>query len=208
MPDFSLEDKTNHTHIMGMDEVGRGPWAGPVVAAGVIIPQEIRREPFIAELNDSKKLSKAKREKLFSIITETCTYGIGIINPEIIDHMNILKASFLAMERAYDQVQSPIESLLIDGNQTPDFVLKRALKAQTVIEGDSLSASIAAASILAKVTRDRIMADLHNEHPHYGWDTNSGYGTKAHQTGLDQFGITPYHRKSFSPIAKRLAKVS
>ncbi len=202
MPDFSLENECPHDFIIGIDEVGRGPWAGPVVAASVYIPKAIWLEPFITELNDSKKIPEKKRHLLFKEITSKCIYGIGIVSPEDIDRLNILQASLFAMEKSVDSLKITPGYALIDGNKAPSFNARDGLQTQTVIKGDSISNSIAAASIIAKVTRDQIMKELHTQYPHYGWDTNSGYGTKKHQEGLVSNGITNHHRKSFAPIKK------
>lgn len=204
MPDFHLEDSCGYDMVVGIDEVGRGPWAGPVVAASVFIPKEIRKSPFILELNDSKKLSKPTREKLFHIITNECMYGVGIVPPEKIDEINILQASFLAMEQSLEAMTTSCSYALIDGNKAPALEKFPSLIKQCVVKGDSISNSISAASIVAKVTRDKIMEDLHDQTPYYGWNTNSGYGTKAHQDGLAEYGITDHHRKSFAPIKKLL----
>lgn len=205
MPDFSFEDSCGYDMVVGIDEVGRGPWAGPVVAASVFIPKEIRKSPFILELNDSKKLSKPTREKLFHIITHECLYGVGIVSPKKIDEINILQASFLAMEQSLEALTPSCAYALIDGNKIPEFKTFPHLQKQAIVKGDSHSNSIAAASIVAKVTRDKIMEDLHQQTPYYGWNTNSGYGTKAHQDGLEKHGITDHHRKSFAPIKKLLS---
>lgn len=213
MPDFSLEQKfqNNQNCIIGIDEVGRGPWAGPVVASAVCIPKEIQALDFVNDINDSKKLSFKKRETLFDLINEHCFVGIGIIAPKVIDSVNILQASFLAMDDALNNLVKTNLAIsnkeivsLIDGNKKPNLKLCTPQNSHAVIKGDSISTSIAAASIIAKVTRDRIMADLHETYPHYGWNTNSGYGTKVHIEGLDNHGVTEHHRKSFKPIKLRI----
>ncbi|MBR6232085.1 MAG: ribonuclease HII [Alphaproteobacteria bacterium] len=205
MPDFSFEKKLNRTGlIVGLDEAGRGPWCGPVVAACVGW-QDFQCPPDLAnQINDSKKLTPQKREILFDqIISATPVWGIGQASAKEIDEINILQASFLAMRRALDEVIKkgfkPI-TVLIDGNRLPDWDVEK----YALIGGDGKSLSVAAASILAKVTRDRIMTELAQKYPYYGWEKNAGYGTKAHQEGLAKYGITPEHRQSYAPIRKIL----
>jgi len=190
-PDFSIES-TYTGIIAGVDEAGRGPWAGPVVAAAAIL--DFANIP--TGIDDSKKLSAEKRETLFAIITQSCDYGVGIASVEEIDGLNILGATKLAMRRAVEGLKTTPAIALVDGNSSPGL----ACKTKLVIGGDAKSLSIAAASIIAKVTRDRIMCELACEHPYYGWESNAGYGTKKHQDGLAKFGVTPHHRKSFRPI--------
>ena len=176
--------------ICGVDEAGRGPLAGPVCAAAVILPPHIE----IPGLNDSKKLTDKKRRELFPVIKEQAiAYGIGLAGHEEIDRINILQATYLAMERAIAQLSVKPELVLIDGNRAKDF----GLPVQTVIKGDSLSASIAAASVLAKVTRDDLMLDAAKDYPQYAFDVHKGYGTKAHYEALTTHGPSPIHRMSF-----------
>ena len=176
--------------ICGVDEAGRGPLAGPVCAAAVILPPHVE----IPGLNDSKKLSDKRRRELFPLIKEEAVaYGIGIATHEEIDEINILQATYLAMERALEALSVKPELALIDGNRAKDF----GLPVETVVKGDSRSASIAAASILAKVTRDDMMLELANTYPQYGFEIHKGYGTKAHYAALDAHGISPIHRMSF-----------
>ena len=176
--------------ICGVDEAGRGPLAGPVCAAAVILPPHAD----IPGLNDSKKLSDKRRRELFPVIKETAVaYGIGIATHEEIDEINILQATYLAMERAIRALSVKPELALIDGNRARDF----GIPVETVVKGDSRSASIAAASILAKVTRDDMMLELADTYPQYGFEIHKGYGTKAHYTALDEHGISPIHRMSF-----------
>ena len=176
--------------ICGVDEAGRGPLAGPVCAAAVILPPNLE----IPGLNDSKKLSDKKRRELFPIIQEQAlAYGIGYADHREIDEINILQATFLAMERALAQLKIKPELALIDGNRQKDF----GISATTVVQGDSLSASIAAASVLAKVSRDGIMLKLDEEYPQYGFGVHKGYGTKAHYEAIAQFGPSPIHRMTF-----------
>ena len=176
--------------ICGVDEAGRGPLAGPVCAAAVILPKHLE----IPGLTDSKKLTDKKRRELFPLIQEQAVaYGIGLASQEEIDEINILQATFLAMERALSQLDVRPDMVLIDGNRERDF----GVPVQTVIKGDSLSANIAAASILAKVTRDNLMVELAKQYPQYGFEIHKGYGTKAHYEALRQYGASPIHRRSF-----------
>ncbi|MAF68019.1 MAG: ribonuclease HII [Micavibrio sp.] len=199
MPDFLLED-TYEGKVCGIDEVGRGPLAGPVVSACVYIPANVRDRGFIAGLNDSKKLSLKKRESLFEEIIAHCVYGIGLATVEEIDDINILQATLLSMKRAYIKMDHGMEAALIDGNQRTRLTCKQ----QTVKKGDTISSSIAAASIIAKVTRDRMMADYDKRYPGYGWASNAGYGSAAHMEALKELGVTPLHRRSFAPVRTQL----
>ncbi len=175
----------------GVDEAGRGPLAGPVYAAAVILPSE----PIIEGINDSKKLSEKKREALFDVICDTAiAYCIATASVEEIDTHNILQATFLAMCRAVEGLQVTPQFALIDGNRAPNGLI---VPCETVVKGDSLSASIAAASILAKVSRDRHLLELHAQYPQYGFAAHKGYGTKAHYEALEQFGPSPVHRLTF-----------
>lgn len=177
--------------IAGVDEAGRGPLAGPVVAAAVILPPEVE----IEGLNDSKKLTPARREALFSVIKQTAlSYCVSGASVEEIESLNILQATFLAMRRAVEGLSVPVDLLLIDGNQMPGGL---SVPARTVVKGDGRSASIAAASILAKVTRDRYMVQMDAQYPGYGFAQHKGYGTKAHYAALAQKGLSPLHRPSF-----------
>ena len=176
--------------ICGVDEAGRGPLAGPVCAAAVILPANLE----IPGLNDSKKLTDKKRRELFPIIKEQAiAYGIGLASHEEIDEINILQATFLAMERALAQLEGKADMALIDGNREKDF----GLPVRTVVKGDSRSANIAAASVLAKVTRDDIMMTYAQEYPQYRFDVHKGYGTKAHYEALREHGPSPIHRMTF-----------
>jgi len=183
--------------VCGIDEAGRGPLAGPVTTACVYIPPEHINRAVWRDVNDSKQLTHAKREFLFDLIRERCVYSIAEASAEEIDTLNIHHATLLAMKRAYEGVHGRMDAtlVLVDGKFAP----KVACETKTVIRGDSLSLCIAAASILAKVTRDRYMAKLHDEFPHYGWNSNAGYGTPDHLDGIRQHGITPHHRKSYAP---------
>ena len=176
--------------ICGVDEAGRGPLAGPVCAAAVILPKGLE----IPGLTDSKKLTDKKRRELFPIIQEQAiAYGIGLASHEEIDEINILQATYLAMERALAQLNVKPDIAMIDGNRAKDF----GMPVRTVVKGDSLSANIAAASVLAKVTRDNLMLELAQQYPEYGFDVHKGYGTKAHYEALRQHGASPIHRMTF-----------
>ena len=193
MPDYSKEQEfyaQGYKVICGIDEAGRGPLCGPVVAAACILPDGL----YIEGLNDSKKLTEKKREKLFDVIKESAlAYCIAEASVEEIDTLNILEADLLAMRRAIDGLSIKPDLALIDGNIARDF----QIDAVPVIKGDAISMNIAAASILAKVTRDRMCADLDAQYPEYGIAKHKGYGTKAHMDALHQYGPSPIHRKQF-----------
>ncbi len=191
-PSFQLEDACGHRPVCGIDEVGRGPLAGPVVAAAVILSP--RHLP--DGINDSKKLSEAKREALFEELQDHVLIGVGMASVEEIDRVNILQASLLAMSRAYEALPGPAAFALIDGIHAP----KIACPTQCVKGGDGRSLSIAAASIIAKVTRDRLMHALALDYPDYGWASNKGYPAPVHLKALQEHGPTPHHRMSFAPV--------
>lgn len=177
--------------LCGIDEAGRGPLCGPVCAAAVVLPPELE----IEGLNDSKKLSEKKREQLFSVICDNAVaYGVGFASVEEIEELNILNATYLAMKRAYEATGISADLVLVDGNRLPPDI---PAKMRYVIKGDALSASIAAASILAKVSRDRVLYDLDKQYPQYGFAKHKGYGTAAHYAALREFGVSPVHRRSF-----------
>ena len=198
-PDFAHETAAlarGHTIVCGVDEVGRGPLAGPVTAAAVILdPARIPEG-----LADSKVLTAARRERLFDQIATVARVSIAHASVEEIDALNILRASHLAMERAVAGLGAA-DHALIDGNLIPAGLQGRA---EAIVKGDAKSLSIAAASIMAKVTRDRLMVDLAQQHPGYGWEGNAGYPTKAHLQALLDLGVTPWHRRSFAPVHKIL----
>ena len=208
MPDFSFEDRFNGV-VAGVDEAGRGPWAGPVVAGAVVfLTHEV--EPFLLEnLNDSKKLSPKKREILYNKLFEAqakgeLLIGIGQATADEIDRVNILQATFLAMNRAVAALGKVPDMTLVDGNQKPKGFPCEVL---TVVKGDARSYSISAASIAAKVFRDRLMQDLAEKYPYYGFEKNAGYGTKAHVDGLKSHGIIAgVHRMSYRPIQEFVAE--
>ena len=193
MPSFEYEERLyseGYTAVCGCDEAGRGPLCGPVVAAAVILPRGL----VIEGLNDSKKLTEKKREKLYDIIIENAVaYAICEATPEEIDEINILNASMLAMRRAIDALSVKADFALIDGNCTRGFTIP----VEAVVKGDSLSYSIAAASILAKVTRDRGCIELDRLYPEYGIAKHKGYPTKEHMDAVREYGPSPIHRKSF-----------
>lgn len=188
----------DNTIEAGCDEAGRGCLAGPVFAAAVILPSDFENEL----LNDSKKLSEKKRYLLRETIEkEAIAWAVGIVDHEEIDQINILNASFLAMHRAVDQLKTTPEHLLIDGNRFNPY---KDIKHTCVIKGDGKYASIAAASILAKTYRDDFMLKIHEEFPNYDWNSNKGYPTKKHRLAIREFGITPYHRKSFGLLPDQM----
>ena len=199
MPDLSLE-LAHDGIVCGLDEAGRGPLAGPVLAACVHIPPEARQESFWGMVNDSKKLSGKKRDALFDLIIAHTHYGIAQASAREIDEINILQASLLAMSRALEGMSKTFTLTpalaLVDGNRKP----KLPCAVRTVVKGDSISLSIAAASILAKVTRDRLMNDLCAQYPLYGWSRNAGYGTAEHMQAINDHGVTEHHRRSFAPV--------
>ena len=191
----------SHKEILGLDcgvdEAGRGPWAGPVVAAAVILPKN-----FITDkINDSKKLSKKNRDILYENITKNADFGLGFATVTEIDKLNILQASLLAMKRAVGNLNKVPVKALIDGNTIPPNL---PCVSECIVKGDTKVVSIAAASIVAKVVRDRFMTKLAQLHPGYGWERNFGYGVKEHQEALKTLGVTSEHRRSFKPIHKML----
>lgn len=196
VPDLVREGRLPQP-VAGVDEAGRGSWAGPVVAAAVILdPQEIPDG-----LDDSKKLSPARRRDLMARLLDVAWTGVGCASVREVDRLNILEATMLAMARAVNALPVAPAHTLIDGNRVP----KLACPATAVIRGDAACLSIAAASIVAKVTRDRIMSGLSPDFPHYGWQRNAGYGTREHARALERHGVTPHHRRSFSPVSRLAA---
>lgn len=187
--------------VAGIDEVGRGPWAGPVVAAAVIIDTSNLSVELASIINDSKKLSAARRSEIALQLPGCARIGLGAATPAEIGELNILGATFRAMERAVTALGVIPDLALVDGNRLPPL----PCPARTVVRGDSVSLSIAAASIVAKVTRDRLMARLGARYPGFGWERNAGYGTAEHRDALKRLGVTPHHRKSFAPIVKMLS---
>ncbi len=200
MPDFLFEDEYEGT-ICGVDEAGRGPWAGPVVAGAVILDRENKAvRDILGILNDSKQVARAARESLYSVITATCEWAVGIASAEEIDRYNILRASLMAMERAITGLGTKMTTVLVDGIHAPSHLPAYIRCVHCIPEGDAKSYSIAGASIIAKVTRDRMMCELAELHPGYGFERHFGYGTKTHQKALRELGPTAFHRRSFSPV--------
>lgn len=192
MPDFSFELEIGG-RVVSVDEVGRGPLAGPVMAAAVVLnPDDIPEG-----LNDSKALSAKRREALYTELMARADVSVGSASVQEIDEHNILRASHIAMVRAIAGLSVEPDHVLIDGNMVPRGL---NLAATTVIKGDARSLSIAAASIVAKIRRDRLMVDLAQQHPGYGWETNMGYPSKSHREALQNIGVTPHHRRSFKPV--------
>ena len=197
MPDYTLEASLGGA-VAGIDEAGRGPWAGPVVAAAVVLNRQSLPAELEVRLDDSKKLGKPVRERLFDLLAGHAATGVGQASVEEIDALNILEATMLAMRRAVADLPVRPDHAIVDGNRAPGL----DIPSQCLVGGDGRALSIAAASIVAKVTRDRVMVALAADFPGYGWDSNAGYGTKRHAEGLQKHGVTPHHRKSFAPIAK------
>lgn len=195
---YEFEDaikEAGYKLVAGVDEVGRGCLAGPVVAAAVVIPDKYMSN-FLGKVKDSKKMTENARERMYKKIMGCCDVGHALVDNKYIDLFNILKATKVAMDFALDQIN--YDFIMVDGNFTLDnYPLE---KQQPIIKGDSVSISIAAASIIAKVTRDRLMKDLHKEYPEYRWDKNKGYGTKEHVDALRKYGHTEYHRVSFKKV--------
>ena len=205
MPDFSIEDSARskgYFFIAGVDEAGRGSWAGPVVAGAVILEADKLIPLLRSGLDDSKKLTSRKRQKLFDILPTCASIGVGIADVNEIDKLNILEASLLAMTRAISDLPQIPGYVMVDGNKVPDL----PCPGEYVVKGDSCSLSIAAASIVAKVTRDNIMVNLAKTFTGYGWERNAGYGTQEHKLALERLGVTEQHRKSYAPIIKILSK--
>lgn len=198
MLSYELEAKGNgYRFVAGIDEAGRGPLAGPVVAAAVILPDD----PALYGIKDSKKISPIAREILFPLIRKTAMgFGIAVVDVETIDAINILQAARLAMKEAVERLECPPDFLLVDGNQAIDSLIKQ----QPIVGGDNLSRSIAAASVLAKVTRDRLMMQYHNQYPQYAFDQHKGYGTQLHRERIKTFGPCPIHRRTFRGVKEFL----
>ncbi len=202
MPDFGFEDKCSGL-VVGVDEAGRGPWAGPVMAGAVVFLTRNVDKFLLDNLDDSKKLSAKKREILYEKLLEEKAKGnilaaTGEASAREIDELNILQATFLAMNRAVKNLGQRVDFALVDGNQKPNSL---GCDCQTIIKGDAMCYSIAAASIMAKVTRDRLMCEIAEKYPFYGFEKNAGYGTKAHIQGLQKYGIIKgVHRLSYKPI--------
>ena len=198
MPNLLIEKDFGwpYKSIAGVDEAGRGPWAGPVVSAAVVL----NKKNIPSDLDDSKKVSEKRRQSLYSSIYDSHFVGVGISSIEEIDNLNILQATFLSMKRALNNLDCSVDVILVDGNLNPGL----DHHTECIVKGDSISLSIAAASIIAKVTRDNLMSKIDEEFPNYNWKKNKGYGTKEHRNALEIYGPCKYHRKSFSPINKML----
>ncbi len=195
--DFSIENEIGANFIAGCDEAGRGPLCGPVVAAAVIFPNRDIEIPVV--IRDSKKMSAAQRAVAYDWITKNTIWATGQCSPAEIDELNILWASMRAMERAVAGLEQTPELCLIDGNRVP-----KNLQGRAVIKGDAKSLSIAAASIIAKETRDKIMHELAQKFPEYGWNKNAGYPTAEHLSAIEKYGVTEHHRRTFGPVKKAL----
>ncbi|MFH1158243.1 MAG: ribonuclease HII [Pseudomonadota bacterium] len=202
-PDFSFEDQ-HEGIVCGIDEVGRGPLAGPVVAAAVVIRRDKAPRAILEQIDDSKKLTARKREYLFNKIQEFSYISLAECSVAEIDKINILQATLRAMAKAYKGLAVRPTVALVDGNRAP----KLPCAVKTIIQGDSLSLSIAAASIVAKHYRDTMMIRIANDFPHYGWETNAGYGTEHHMKALEIHGVTIHHRRTFAPVLNQLVKES
>lgn len=201
MPDFKFEDEYQG-FVCGIDEAGRGPWVGNVVAGAVVILDRNLPEELLLNLNDSKKLSKSKREYLYNLLRQAekegkVKIGIGEATPQEIDQYNILQATFMAMSRAVSKLGVQPQIALIDGNRTPK---EFSCQSKAIVKGDARSYSISAASIMAKVWRDKELEKLAEKYPYYGFERNAGYGTKDHIEGIKKYGLIPEHRKSYKPI--------
>lgn len=196
-PTYEIEDEFEGI-VAGVDEAGRGPWAGPVVAAAVILDRANAPEG----VRDSKTLTEKRRRELAAALWKSARIGVGVASVEEIDTMNILRASLLAMARAVANLPLAPAIAIVDGHIKP----KLRCPAYTVIKGDAKSMSIAAASIIAKTVRDRMMLELARDYPEYGWRSNKGYGAPAHREALDRYGVTPHHRRSFAPVHNMLCE--
>lgn len=195
--DLSYEIASGFKCVCGVDEVGRGPWAGPIVAGAAILDPAHS----IDGIADSKALTRSARERIAALIHAKAAVGLGIVEVAELDRIGLTAANDLAMARAVAALPTHPDFALVDGKRPPKNL---GCPSQSIIKGDAKSLSIAAASIIAKVARDQLMADLARAHPFYGWETNAGYGTKAHKLGLASHGVTPHHRRSFKPIAEFL----
>ena len=197
IPDFLIENSCGADFVVGLDEAGRGPLCGPVVAAAVCFPQRDIEIPVV--IRDSKKMTEHQRAVAYEWITQNTKWAVGMCSPAEIDELNILWASMCAMERAVETLGGGGAFCLVDGNRVP-----KKLHGMAVVKGDAKSLSIAAVSIIAKQTRDKIMADLAVEFPQYAWDKNAGYPTKTHLQAIEKYGITVHHRKTFGPVKERI----
>jgi ribonuclease HII len=200
LPDLAFEREAGGV-VAGIDEAGRGPWAGPVVAAAVVIDAGCLPDWLAEGIDDSKALTPRRRSELFAGLVERVRFGVGAASAREIERINVLAATFVAMRRAVVRLGIVPDLALVDGSLVPPL----PCPARAIVQGDALSLSIAAASIIAKVTRDRIMAGLSPRYPVYGWERNAGYGTDEHREALVRVGITPHHRRTWAPIIKILS---
>ena len=196
-PSFNLENESGYPVVAGLDEAGRGPLCGPVVAGAVVFPKRDIEIPVI--IQDSKKMTPKQRAKAYDWIVNNTIWAVGQCSPSEIDELNILWASMLAMKRAYDNLKCQVDFCLVDGNRVPE-----GLQGLAVVKGDAKSVSIAAASIIAKETRDKIMTELSVQYPQYEWNKNAGYPTSSHLQAIEKYGINQHYRKTFGPIKERM----
>ena len=196
-PSFNLENESGYPVVAGLDEAGRGPLCGPVVAGAVVFPKRDIEIPVI--IQDSKKMTPKQRAKAYDWIVNNTIWAVGQCSPSEIDELNILWASMLAMKRAYDNLKCQVDFCLVDGNRVPE-----GLQGLAVVKGDAKSMSIAAASIIAKETRDKIMTELSVQYPQYEWNKNAGYPTSSHLQAIEKYGINQHYRKTFGPIKERI----
>lgn len=196
-PSFNLENESGYPVVAGLDEAGRGPLCGPVVAGAVVFPKRDIEIPVI--IQDSKKMTPKQRAKAYDWIVNNTIWAVGQCSPREIDELNILWASMLAMKRAYDNLKCQVDFCLVDGNRVPE-----GLQGLAVVKGDAKSVSIAAASIIAKETRDKIMTELSVQYPQYEWNKNAGYPTSSHLQAIEKYGINQHYRKTFGPIKERM----
>lgn len=196
-PSFNLENESGYPVVAGLDEAGRGPLCGPVVAGAVVFPKRDIEIPVI--IQDSKKMTPKQRAKAYDWIVNNTIWAVGQCSPSEIDELNILWASMLAMKRAYDNLKCQVDFCLVDGNRVPE-----GLQGLAVVKGDAKSVSIAAASIIAKETRDKIMTELSVQYPQYEWNKNAGYPTSSHLQAIEKYGINQHYRKTFGPIKERI----
>lgn len=199
MPGLDFESAEDGV-VCGVDEAGRGPLAGPVVAAAVILDRTCLPPSVLTDLDDSKQMPGPARDAMFDVLKTCARIGVGVCDVNEIDTWNILQATMQAMARAVRNLGLAVDCALIDGNQAPPL----PCRVHCIVGGDGLSLSIAAASVVAKVTRDRMMAALAQDFPGYGWETNAGYGTPGHNRALAALGVTPHHRRSFAPVRNLL----
>ena len=196
-PSFNLENESGYPVVAGLDEAGRGPLCGPVGAGAVVFPKRDIEIPVI--IQDSKKMTPKQRAKAYDWIVNNTIWAVGQCSPREIDELNILWASMLAMKRAYDNLKCQVDFCLVDGNRVPE-----GLQGLAVVKGDAKSVSIAAASIIAKETRDKIMTELSVQYPQYEWNKNAGYPTSSHLQAIEKYGINQHYRKTFGPIKERM----